>query len=155
MDHLWLKTIHILSAMLVGGTGLGIAYFMWAAHRTRDPAVIAAVARHAVIADAIFTAPGVVGVFATGLAMAGDLGLPLTRGWTGLALALFLFIGGCWLPVLWLQKRARDLARRAAAEGTALPPAYRRTMAWWFGLGWPAFAALLAILWLMVQKPAL
>lgn len=155
MDYLWLKTIHILSAILVMGTGLGIAFFMWTAHRTRNSAVIAAVARNVVIADAIFTAPGVAGLFVTGLAMADTLGLPLTRGWTGLALALFLFIGCCWLPVLWLQKRAWDLARKAEAEGTALPAAYRRVMAWWFWLGWPAFAAILVVLWLMVQKPAL
>jgi uncharacterized membrane protein len=155
MDHLWLKVIHILSATLVLGTGLGIAYFMWTAHRTADVRVIAAVARNVVIADAVFTAPGVVGLFVTGVLMADNLGLSLWRGWTGLALALFVFVGLCWLPVLWLQERARRLAAAAAAAGAMLPPVYFRIMRWWYWLGWPAFLAVLAIVALMVLKPVL
>jgi uncharacterized membrane protein len=155
MDHLWLKTIHILSAMLVFGTGLGIAFFMWTAHRSRDAKVIAAVARNVVIADAIFTAPGIAGVVVTGVWMAGDLGLSPWRGWTGAALALFVFAGACWLPVLWLQKGAWRLAATAAAAGTPLPARYFRIMRWWFWLGWPAFCAVVAIVVLMVLKPEL
>jgi uncharacterized membrane protein len=154
MDHLWLKAIHILSAMLVLGTGLGIAFFMWMAHRTADARVIAAVARNAVIADAIFTAPGVVGLFVTGVLMAGNLGLSLWRGWTGLALALFVLTGLCWLPVLWLQKQASRLAAEAGAANAPLPATYFRIMRWWFWLGWPAFIAILGALALMVLKPA-
>lgn len=155
MDHLWLKIIHILSAILVLGTGLGIAFFMWFAHRTGDAKVIAATARGVVIADAIFTAPGVIGLFATGLAMADTLGIPVWRGWLGLALALFALVGCCWLPVLWLQKRAARLAVNAAAAGAPLPASYRRIMRWWFWLGWPAFLSVIAIVILMVLKPAL
>ena len=155
MDHLWLKAIHILSAALVLGTGLGIAFFMWTAHRTGDARVIAAVARNVVVADATFTAPGVAGLFVTGALMTGNLGLPFTRGWTGLALALFAFVGLCWLPVLWLQHRAWRLAAVSAAAGEALPRRYFRVMRIWFWLGWPAFAAVIAIVWLMVMKPDL
>lgn len=154
MDHLWLKTIHILSAILVLGTGLGIAFFMWTAHRTADARIIAAVGRNVVIADAIFTAPGVLGLLVTGLLMSDNLGLSFWRGWVGLALALFVLIGVCWLPVLWLQKLAWRLATRAAETNTPLPPAYFRVMRWWFWLGWPAFAAILAVVALMVLKPA-
>lgn len=155
MDHLWLKAIHILSATLVFGTGLSIAFFMWFAHRTGNARLIAATARGVVVADAIFTAPGVIGLLATGFAMAGNLGVPILRGWLAVALALFVFIGCCWLPVLWLQARAWRLAARAAAENAPLPASYRRTMAWWFWLGWPAFLAVVAVAGLMVLKPAL
>lgn len=155
MDYLWLKIIHILSATLVLGTGLGIAFFMWSAHRTGDPRVIAAVARNVVAADAIFTAPGVIGLLVTGLLMADLLGLSLWRSWVGLALALFAVAGLCWLPVLVLRKAAARLAEQASAAHTPLPPAYDKIMRWWFWLGWPAFAAVLAILALMVLKPAL
>jgi uncharacterized membrane protein len=155
MDYLWLKALHILSAMLVFGTGLGIAFFLWTAHRTRDPRVIAAVAREAVIADAIFTAPGVAGLLITGVMMAERLGLSLWQGWLGVALALFALTGLCWLPVLMLQRIAWRLAARANAESLTLPPRYFRIMRWWFWLGWPAFTAVLAILGLMVLKPAL
>ena len=155
MDHLWLKALHILSAILVLGTGLGIAFFLWTAHRTRDPRVIAAVARNVVIADAIFTAPGVIGLFVTGLLMADHLGITVWSGWLGLALALFVFTGLCWLPVLVLQKIAWRLAQAVDVGAQPLPPRYFRVMRCWFWLGWPAFAAVIAILCLMVLKPVL
>ena len=64
-----------------------------------------------------------------------------------------MVVGACWLPVLWLQLRARNLSCAAAATGTPLPAAYFRVMRWWFRLGWPAFFAVIAIFWLMVFKP--
>ena len=49
----------------------------------------------------------------------------------------------------------RDLARAAAAAGEPLPPAYQRLYRVWFAFGFPAFAAVIAIIWLMVAKPSL
>lgn len=155
MDHLVLKALHIFSAMLVFGTGLGIAFFMWTAHRTRDARVIAAVGRNVVIADAIFTAPGVIGLAVTGYFMARRLDVPFFSGWLGLALLLFVVVGACWLPVLWLQELARRLAGDAARRAAPLPPRYFAVMRWWFWLGWPAFLSVIAILALMVWKPAI
>ena len=154
MDYLWVKWLHILSSTLLLGTGLGIAFFMWMAHRTRDAAHIARTARIVVIADTVFTAPAVVVQFATGAWMVHRTGLPYTTFWIAGALALFVFVGACWLPVGWLQIRARDLAREAAATGSPLPEAYMRTMRWWFALGVPAFPGVLVIFALMVLKPA-
>lgn len=153
MDYLTLKWIHILSSTLLLGTGLGIAFFMWMAHLSGDARQIAATARVVVIADALFTAPAVVVQLGTGLWLAWLLHLPLTVFWVGTALLLFFVIGVCWLPVVWLQARARDLARAAAEAGMPLPPAYARVMRWWFWLGWPAFLSVIAIFWLMVHKP--
>lgn len=153
MDYLTLKWIHILSSTLLLGTGLGIAFFMWMAHRSGDARQIAATARVVVIADALFTAPAVIVQLGSGLWLAWLLHLPLTVFWVGTALLLFFVIGACWLPVVWLQARARDLARAAAEAGMPLPPAYARVMRWWFWLGWPAFISVIAIFWLMVHKP--
>lgn len=153
MTYLWVKWIHILSSTLLFGTGLGIAFFMWIAHRRGDAAQIAATARTVVIADACFTAPAVLVQLGTGLWLARMLGLPLSTAWLKWALLLFFVVGACWLPVVWLQWRARELAAAAAAGGTPLPAGYRRIMRWWFWLGWPAFAGVLAIFWLMVLKP--
>lgn len=153
MDYLTLKWIHILSSTLLFGTGLGIAFFLWMAHRRGDAREIAATAGTVVIADACFTAPAVIVQFVSGLWLAQMAGMPLSMFWLKTALILFFVIGACWLPVLRLQLRARDLARAAAATGTPLPPAYFRVMRWWFWLGWPAFLSVLAIFWLMVKKP--
>lgn len=154
MTYLWVKWIHILASTLLFGTGLGIAFFMWLAHLRGDARVIAATARSVVIADACFTAPAVVVQLATGVWLTRLLGLPLDIFWVKAALMLFFVIGACWLPVLWLQVRARNLAQRAVADGTPLPPAYHRAMRWWFWLGWPAFVSVIVIFWLMVMKPA-
>ena len=154
MDYLWIKWIHILSSTLLFGTGLGIAFFTWMAHRTGDAAHIARIARVTVIADSVFTAPAVVVQFATGAWMVETLGAPWSTFWIGGAVALFVFVGACWLPVVWLQVRARDLAREAAASGAPLPARYHRVMRTWFVLGIPAFLGVVAIFVLMVVKPA-
>ena len=43
----------------------------------------------------------------------------------------------------------------AGAErgGTALSPAYHRIFWMWFVFGFPAFASILGILWLMIARP--
>ena len=153
MDYFTLKWIHILSSTLLFGTGLGIAFFLWMAHRRGDAREIAATASTVVVADACFTAPAVVVQFASGVWLAQMAGLPLSMVWLKTALVLFFVVGACWLPVLWLQLRARDLARAAAAQGAPLPAAYFRAMRGWFWLGWPAFLSVIAIFWLMVHKP--
>lgn len=153
MTYLWLKWIHILSSTLLFGTGLGIAFFMWLAHLRGDARVIAATARTVVIADACFTAPAVVIQLGSGLWLTHLMGLPLSRFWLLWALILFAFVGACWLPVLWLQIRARDLAQAAVDRNEPLPAAYHNAMRWWFALGWPAFIAVIGIFWLMVMKP--
>jgi uncharacterized membrane protein len=153
MELLWLKLIHILGATLLLGTGLGTAFFMWTAHRSGDPRAIAVTARHVVLADFLFTTPAVIAQPATGVWMALELGYPLASGWILWSLVLYAVTGACWLPVVWLQARAARMARAAAEAGGALPPAYFRIMRAWFWLGWPAFAAVIAIVWLMVFKP--
>lgn len=153
--YLLLRLAHIVSATLLFGTGLGIAWFMVMAHRDGRVAVIAATARHVVWADSVFTAPAVLVQFGTGLALLQVTGQAWTQPWLLASLALFVFVGLCWLPVVWIQWRVSRIAALALAQGSALPPAYYALMRWWFALGWPAFLAVLAIFWLMVRKPLL
>jgi len=152
---LLIKTLHIIGATVLFGTGAGIAFFMLMANRTKDPALIAHVAGTVVVADLLFTASAVVVQPLTGLALAGFEGQPLTRGWIGISLILYLVTGAFWLPVVFIQLRMRDLARTAAAQGAPLPALYHRLYRVWFAFGFPAFAAVLGIIWLMVAKPNL
>jgi uncharacterized membrane protein len=155
-DHyLLLKTLHILSSTILFGTGIGTAFHLWFAHRGGDAATIASVARNTVIADFIFTAPAVIVQPATGLALAVAAGYDLLSPWLVCSYALFLLAGACWLPVVVIQVRVRDLAAHAVVHGAALPPRYFRLMRAWFFLGWPAFAGLVVVFWLMIAKPAL
>lgn len=153
--ELILRWLHVIGACVLLGTGAGIAFFMLMAHRTRDAALIAHVASTVVIADFLFTASAVLVQPATGLLLALEIGWPLTEGWLLLSLALYGLVGLCWLPVVWIQLRLRDLARAAAATGAPLSSDYDRLFRIWFALGVPAFAGVLAILWLMLARPVL
>lgn len=152
-DYQILKTIHIVSASLLFGTGLGTAFHFWMTHIRKDPKAIAIVAGNVVLADFLFTTPAVVVQPLTGFLMAFDLGFPITEGWIAWSLALYALTGACWLPVVWLQMRLHRMAKRAVAENAPLPPEYFRVAWIWFALGWPAFLAVLGIFYLMVFKP--
>lgn len=150
-----LRWLHVIGATVLLGTGAGIAFFMVMAHRTREPALIAHVAGTVVVADWLFTALAVILQPVTGALLAHEIGWSLTEGWIMLSLALYGIAGLFWLPVVWIQKRLRDLAREAAASGAALPESYHRLYRVWFVSGFPAFAAVLAIIWLMLARPAI
>ena len=70
-----------------------------------------------------------------------------------MSLALYVVAGLLWLPVVWMQIQMRDLAAAAAQRGEPLPPSFHRLYRLWFAMGFPAFAAVLAILWLMITRP--
>ena len=148
-----LKTLHIIGAAVLLGTGAGIAFFMLHAHRTGDERVIAGVARIVVIADLVFTATAVIAQPITGILLARTVGYSLSEGWIVASILLYLLTGAFWLPVVWMQARMRNLARQAAADGTVLPAEYHRLFRWWFAFGFPAFTAVLAIFWLMIARP--
>lgn len=152
---LTLKTVHILSAILLFGTGLGTAFHGMAAHLSGDVRAIAVATRNVVLADWLFTTPAVILQPLTGIWLAVEQGWPLTSGWIVATLALYALAGACWLPVVWLQLRMSRMAAQAVAAGTALPPLYHRYYRTWFALGWPAFAAMVVVVALMVSKPAL
>lgn len=153
--YLVLEFIHILSAAVLFGTGLGIAFFMFVADRTGDARVIAATARTVVIADLLFTATAVLVQPTTGIGLVVLTGRSLGEGWIVLSLALYVVIGAFWLPVVWLQNEMRKMAESAVSSNAPLPDRYHRFMRIWFWFGWPAFGAILIIFWLMVSKPSL
>ena len=150
-----LKFAHVIGACVLFGTGVGIAFFMWMAHRTADAAVIAATARIAIIADAVFTATAVIAQPITGAVLARAMGFSLREPWIVSSFVLYPFIGACWLPVVVIQVKLRDLARAAHDAGTPLPARYHRLFRIWFMLGWPAFGGVIAIFVLMIAKPPL
>jgi uncharacterized membrane protein len=155
MAYLLLKYLHVIGAAVLFGTGAGIAFFMLMAHFTGKAATIAAVARIVVIADFVFTATAVVLQPLTGLALVWNVGYSLGEGWIVMSIILYLVTGAFWLPVVWMQMRMRVLAEQAAAEGQPLPAAYHKLFWTWFAFGFPAFASVAGILWLMIARPVI
>lgn len=154
--YLALKSLHILSSVLLVGTGFGTAFYFFFANRTRSVPVIAAVSRLVVRADWWFTTPAAIFQPLSGLWLAHLAGWPWHTPWILASLCLYALAGVCWLPVVWLQLQLADMAATAAAAGaTTLPARYWRYARRWEWLGYPAFAAMLAVYFLMVVKPAL
>jgi uncharacterized membrane protein len=150
-----LRWAHIIGATVLFGTGAGIAFFMLMAQRTDRADIVAHVAGTVVIADFVFTASAVVFQPVTGLLLAWEMGWQLSEGWIVLSLLLYVITGIFWLPVVWIQRRIRDLASEAASAGMPLPDEERRLYRIWFLCGFPAFASVMIILWLMVSKPVI
>jgi uncharacterized membrane protein len=150
-----LKAVHIISAAVLFGTGLGIAFFKWIADRSENAVAIRVVSEKVVLADWLFTLPAIIVQALTGLALARMLGYGLWHGWLTWSLALFCLAGVCWIPVVWLQIRMRDLARASERDGIPIPASYRAYARLWFWLGVPAFTAVVLVFWIMVAKPTL
>lgn len=153
--YLLLKWVHVLSSVVLVGTGFGTAYYLAFANRQRHVAALAVVTRLVVRADWWFTTPAVIVQPITGIWLAGLAGWPLSTPWLAWSIALYLFAGACWLPVLWLQLRMAAMASEALDRQHDLPPDYWHYARWWERLGYPAFGAMLVVFYLMVTKPAL
>lgn len=153
-DYLLLKTVHVLSSTLLFGTGLGTAFHGWMANRSGSLAARRVVNRQVVLADWLFTTPAVIVQPVTGVWLAQLAGYRLTDSWLATAIGLYVMVGACWLPVVWIQIAMRRIADEVP-DGAPLPPAYARLARLWFALGWPAFSGTILIFWLMIAKPVL
>ncbi len=153
MSYEFLKFLHILGACVLLGTGAGIAFFMLISNLRGTVAQIAHVAGIVVTADFVFTAMAVVVQPITGWLLARAAGWPMTEPWILISLGLYVMVGLFWLPVVWIQMQLHRMAVQAAADWSALPDRYHRLYRIWLICGFPAFAAVLAIVWLMITRP--
>jgi uncharacterized membrane protein len=147
------KYLHVLGAIVILGTGGGIAFFMLMAHRSRDPAFIARTAANVVIADMLFTLTAVILQPVTGGFLMMLTAVSVTEHWLIASLALYAVAGLFWVPVIFMQIEMRNLARIAELAGQTLPPRYVALFRRWFWFGIPGFGSVMIILWLMIAKP--
>ena len=153
MEYLIVKWLHVLTSTLLFGTGIGSAFYLLMTTLTRDPRAVAIVARIVVIADWLFTATTVVAQPLTGYWLVKLAGFPWTAGWLKWSIVLYIIAVACWLPVVGIQIKLRNLAQAAVQDGTSLPAAYWHYFRMWVALGIPAFFAFVAVFYLMVAKP--
>ena len=150
------KTAHIISAAILFGTGLGIAFFAWfgykRAMRSDSIEALRTVLQLTVIGDSLFTAPAVVFQAVSGLVLLHLNGWSLASPWVLASAGLFVLIGCLWLPVVYLQIELSREAQ-AALSIAALSPRFHRRFIYWFILGVPAFVGVVILFFLMVAKP--
>ena len=154
MDYLTLKLIHIISSTILFGTGLGTAFFMVRANAHKDIHALKSTTKSVVLADWLFTTPAVIIQPITGFMLMNILNISYSSTWFYLVIGLYVLTGACWIPVVYLQSRLRDIAQITDTWET-LPKAYFDQYRLWNLLGFPAFTAVLIIFYLMVYKPYL
>jgi uncharacterized membrane protein len=150
-----IKYLHVLGAIVILGTGSGIAFFMLMAHLSKNADFIARTGAVVVIADTIFTLSAVIAQPITGMELMIVQSISVREHWILAALALYVLAGLFWIPVVLMQVEMRDLARAAADKSEPLPPRYFALFRRWFIFGIPGFGSVMIILWLMIAKPDL
>lgn len=145
--YLWIKLVHVLSATILFGTGLGIAFFMLRAYLSESREAMAVTTRHVVLADWIFTAPAVVIQLVSGLWLTREIGIPFDSVWFVSVVGVFFLVGACWIPVVWIQIRVREIVARGGERDD-----YRTLMFVWIGLGCTAFGGVLLLFYLMISR---
>jgi uncharacterized membrane protein len=147
------KYLHVLGAIVILGTGSGIAFFMLMAHLSREVAFIARMAGTVVVADMLFTLTAVILQPVTGGLLMMLTAVPVTEPWLVASLALYALAGLFWVPVIVMQIEMRNLARIAETAGQGLPPRYFVLFRRWLWSGIPGFGSVMIILWLMIARP--
>jgi uncharacterized membrane protein len=146
--YLGMKLVHIVSATILFGTGLGTAFFMYTAYRSGNGDAMRTTARNVVLADWIFTTPAVVLQLVTGLWLTVRLGIPFHSAWFAAVISLYALVGACWIPVVLIQIRLRNLLHRGSSGGEL-----HKLFRIWLALGIPAFLSVLLLFALMVYRP--
>src|SRR5438270_6039998 len=103
MFYLLLKTVHVIGAAVLLGTGAGIAFILLVAHLRGEPREVAGVARTVVLADLLFTGTAIVLQPITGVWLAWLSGYSIGDGWIVASIVLYIMTGA--LPVVWMQIR--------------------------------------------------
>lgn len=145
--YLWIKLVHILSATVLFGTGVGTAFFMLMAYRSKNDQAMDITTRNVVIADWLFTTPAIVIQFVSGVWLTTKLNIAFDSSWFVAVIALYVFVGLCWIPVVWIQIRIRKLIAEGASRDD-----YKVLMRAWVALGVPAFGGVLMLFFLMISK---
>lgn len=124
--YLIIKTLHIISSTILFGTGLGIAFFMVRSYFTHDLYEKLYSARGTVLADYIFTFPAAILQPLTGAWLVWKSGYAWTDYWLVSSYVFFAVAGACWLPVVWIQIKLKQILEQSIKNQTMLPQRYHR-----------------------------
>jgi len=148
-----IKTIHIISSAILFGTGAGIAFFMYRSQFTENVSKKYYAVQNTVIADYIFTLPAVIIQPLSGFWLISQGGYNWTDLWLVITYVLYIIVGLCWLPVVWIQIQLKNMLAESIGSGVELPDRFQTLFKIWSTLGFPAFLGLIAVFFLMVFKP--
>lgn len=144
---------HILGVILLAGNITITAFWKVLADMTKDVKLIAFANRAVIIADWIFTLPGIV------LTLVGGVGISIMGEWplfevSWLSWSVFWFVvaGILWMVFLVPLQIRQNRAAKLFAQTGVIPDSYWRDARLWITIGLIATVPLLIILYLMVVK---
>lgn len=150
--NVWLL-FHVIGVVLAVGNILTAAFWKIRADQTENPAIIHQAVRTVMLADYVFTLPGILLIAASGSIMAGRGGLPLSGfNWLTLSLILFAASGILWAAVLIPLQRRMIRASAACLESGTISAAYRSASRSWAVCGTAATLLPIVVLYLMISK---
>jgi len=148
--------MHIAGAVLLIGNAVTAAFWKIRSDLGRDPRTAHQTAKNIMIADYVFTLPGIVLILVSGHFLAARAGYTVFEwSWLGLSYGLFLLSGVIWLAALFPAQRAMIRHSRLSAERGALTKEYERASRVWNAWGTAATLLPIAALVLMTWKPEL
>ncbi len=148
MSFQLLKLIHILSATLMIGTGLGSAFYLFITYKKSTVSTVREVLQLVIIADTIFTAPSVIIQLVTGILLANMMGLTYSN-WFWIVISVSGVVFVLWIRAAFIQLQLKKLLQNE----NVLSPKFHKLMKGWFYLGVPSFLGAIYLYYLMVYKP--
>lgn len=150
--NIWL-ILHLIGFLISIGNIITAAFWKIRADLTKNPVVIHNAAQNVMLADYVFTLPGIVLIVVSGSVMAAQAGLSLAGlNWLTLSLILFAVTGIIWAAILIpLQRRMMKFSEQSIHTGT-ISDAYRHASRSWAIYGIVATLLPIVILYLMVTK---
>lgn len=153
MIYLWIKYIHILSATILFGTGIGTAAVMLYGHLSKNIQAMTIMYTYVVLVDWFFTGISGFMQITTGLLMVYLAGYSFTSLWIAGSVCGYCITAIAWFIVVYYQIKIKQITKDAARENQPLPPQYYYYFKKWVQLGILAFASLLIVFYLMVFRP--
>ncbi len=149
----FLLFVHLFGAVIFLGNIITAAFWKIRADVKGDAALIHSAAKNVMLADFVFTLPGLILIIVSGALMAAEAGYPMSGfNWLTLSLILFALTGVLWLGVLLPIQRGMIRLSAQALQSGVIPKAYRRASLYWAVFGTIATLLPVAILYLMITK---
>lgn len=150
MDYQFLKLIHILSATLMIGTGLGSAFYLFFSYKKASASTVKDVLKLVVVADSVFTLPSVIVQLITGILLSNMMSMIFTK-WFWIVIAISVIVLFLWIFAVFIQYKLK----RLLDEKEEITPLFHALMKQWYYLGIFSFSGSIFLYYLMVYKPFL
>lgn len=149
---LWL-TVHLIGVVLMVGNIITAAFWKIRADLTKNTVEIHSAVKNVLLADYIFTIPGLLLIIVSGSIMAARSGMPMSGfNWLMLSLILLVVTGIIWAGILIpLQLKMIQYSAECIENGT-ISKAYQDASRSWAVCGIIATLMPLVTLYLMITK---